>query len=224
LNLRQLLRKPFVTTRLAERAELAGKHAVVTGAGLGSLGYETAKTLARWGAVVVVTTRSDTTAIVKSLKEELAKEGITASIDGHEMDLSSVDSVESFSQWYQQHYGERLDMLVNNAGVHLDMLSKWKQPRLSADGHEIQWRINYLGTVHLTQKLLPVLKKTGQQFGEARVVNVVSQLHSRGSNTSLFDDNRVYNSWQAYGLSKLALIHYTYELQRRFSASDQLKS
>lgn len=224
MNIRQLLRKPFVTTQLAQKTKLAGKHAIVTGAGLGSLGYETAKTLARWGAVVIVTTRNDTPAIVKTLVEELAKEGLSAKLDGHDLDLSDAVSVKTFSAWYQQHYGGRLDMLVNNAGVHLDMMSKWKQPHLSADGYEIQWRINYLGTVQLTHSLMPLLKKTGGEFGEARVVNVVSQLHSRGSNSSLFDDNRPYNSWQAYGLSKLALIHYSHELQRRFSGSDKIKS
>ena len=103
-------------------------------------------------------------------------------------------------------------------------MSKWKEPKLTADGYEIQWRTNYLGTVQLTNNLLPLLKKTGQQFGEVRVVNVVSQLHSRGSNKLLFDNNRAYESWQAYGLSKLGLIHFTNELDRRFSQSDNLKS
>lgn len=95
---------------------------------------------------------------------------------------------------------------------------------MSGDGFEIHWRTNYLGTVHLTHNLLPLLQKTGRNVGEARVVNVVSQLHSRGSNELLFNPNRTYESWQAYGLSKLGLIHFTNELHRRFSQSDQLKS
>lgn len=78
--------------------------------------------------------------------------------------------------------------------------------------------------MQLTNSLLPLLLRTGRDVGEARVVNVVSQLHSRGSNALLFDANRAYESWQAYGLSKLALMHYTNELHRRFSASDHLKS
>ena len=50
MNLRQLLRKPFVDTPYAKETRLEGMRVIVTGAGPGSLGYETAKTLARWGA------------------------------------------------------------------------------------------------------------------------------------------------------------------------------
>jgi retinol dehydrogenase-12 len=224
LNIRQILRKPFVSTVFAEPIDLANKHIIVTGSSLGSLGYETAKALARWGAVVVVTSRSDTLSIVQAIRKDLAREGVNPKLDGHALDLSDVASVKAFGNWYQKHYGERLDVLVNNAGVHLDMMSKWKQAHLSADGYEIQWRINYLGTEQLTHSLMPLLQKTGREFGGSRVVNVVSQLHSKGSNSSLFDDNRGYNSWRAYGSSKLALIHYSHDLQRRFSSSDQLTS
>ena len=224
MNLRQLMRKPFVTTHYAQATELTAKHAIVTGCGLGSLGFETAKTLARWGAVVIVTTRSNTAAVAQALKDELAQENISARVDGHELDLSDAGSVSRFSQWYQQHYGQRLDILINNAGIHLDLMSKWKEPKLTSDGYEMQWRTNYLGSAHLTHNLLPLLQKTGNNYGEARIVNVVSQLYSRGNNIALFDPDTAYNSWKFYGLSKLALIHFTYELNRRFSKKDKLKS
>ena len=55
-------------------------------------------------------------------------------IDGHNLDLSNAASVEAFSLWYREHYGERLDCLINNAGIHLDLMSQWKEPKLSADG------------------------------------------------------------------------------------------
>jgi NAD(P)-dependent dehydrogenase (short-subunit alcohol dehydrogenase family) len=86
------------------------------------------------------------------------------------------------------------------------------------------WRTNYLGTVHLTQNLLPLLLATGREYGDSRVVNVVSQLHNRGSNVLLCDADRRYESWQAYGLSKLALMHYTTELHRRHRQADNLQS
>jgi NAD(P)-dependent dehydrogenase (short-subunit alcohol dehydrogenase family) len=103
-------------------------------------------------------------------------------------------------------------------------MSKWKEPKLTSDGYEMQWRTNYLGSAHLTHNLLPLLQKTGNSYGEARIVNVVSQLYSRGNNVALFDPDTAYNSWKFYGLSKLALIHFTYELNRRFSKKDKLKS
>ena len=222
MTLRELLRKPFVSTPVAARHDLSGKHIIVTGCSAGSLGYATALQLAQWGATVIVTTRRAVEDVVSALNAELAG-GVTAGrVDGHLLDLSSADSVNAFSDWYEHRYGKRLDVLVNNAGIHLDLLSRWKEPRLSADGIEIQWRTNYLGTVHLTHKLLPLLLQTGRDIGDARVVNVVSQLHTRGTNQLMFDANRTYESWQAYGLSKLGLIHFTNELHRRFHASDNL--
>lgn len=224
MTLRQLLRRPFVDTPYAQEVDLKGKHVIVTGASAASLGYATARTLARWGARVTVTSRRDTGEIVKTLQQELQKAGNSALIDGHELDLCDASSVNNFSQWYLQNHGERLDILVNNAGVHLDLMSKWEQPTLSEDGHEIQWRTNYLGTAHLTHNLLPLLQQTGEKLGDARVVNVGSQIHSRARNEALFDPDTSYNSWKSYAMSKLAMIHLSHELNRRFANLHNLQS
>jgi retinol dehydrogenase-12/retinol dehydrogenase-13 len=110
--------------------------------------------------------------------------------------------------------GERLDALINNAGIHLDLLSRWTSPTLSSDGHEIHWRTNYLGTFQLTQRMLPLLLNGAQDTGDARLVNVVSQLHHKGRNQDMFQAPSDYNSWLAYGTSKLALIHMTQTVHR----------
>lgn len=224
MTIRQTLRKPFVSTPMAEHVDLTGKQVIVTGCSPGSLGYATALQLAIWGATVIVTTRRGIRDVVAALTAELAQGNQPGKIDGHLLDLSDGTSVNQLTQWYERFYAERLDVLVNNAGIHLDLMSDWKEPRLSRDGVETQWRTNYLGTVQLTHNLLPLLRRTGRDVGEARVVNVVSQLHSRGTNELLFSAERAYNSWQAYGLSKLGLIHYTNELHRRYLQTDNLKS
>ena len=219
-----LPRKPHGGLARAERVDLTGKRAIVTGVSPGSLGYETAKTLLGWGALVVITQPRNTGNTIEILGRELAEKDLDVELDGRDLDLMDRESVENFANWYQGAYGQRLDILVNNAGIHLDLMSDWKEPRLSADGHELMWRTNYLGTVHLTHCLLPVLRKTGRTFGEARVVNVASQLHSRGTNQELFATDAPYESWKAYGLSKLGLIHFSFELHRRFADSDNLRS
>jgi len=213
-----------MTLRRAGYVDLAGRCMLVTGCSVGSLGFATAQQLARWGATVVVTTRRETDSVVAALNAALAQAGAAGRVDGHPLDLADAASVNGFTQWFGGIHGGRLDALVNNAGIHLDLLSRWKAPRLASDGFEIHWRTNYLGTVHLTCNLLPLLLQTARDVGEARVVNVVSQLHSRGSNALLFDAGRRYESWQAYGLSKLALMHFTRELHRRHGATDHLKS
>jgi len=215
----QSIHQWLVKARFAEQQDLQGRVAIVTGCAPNSIGFATAKVLADWGATVIITTRSNTAAALAVLRKDLPA---FAWIDAHALDLTDADSVAAFAQWFADKY-KRLDILVNNAGIHLDLLSQWKEPRLSADGFEIQWRTNYLGTMQLTHLLLPLLVKTGKQKGDARIVNVVSQLHSKGFNAGLFD-SYPYNSWVAYGMSKLALIHATFEIQRRFAAEDHLQA
>lgn len=217
-------RKRSTKLKWAEPVSLHAKTAIVTGCANGSLGYETAKTLALWGATVIVTTRENTQALVSDLRDDCQRAGIPTTIFGKELDLSNADSVAQFCTFFHGCHGGRLDILVNNAGIHLDLMSKWKEPRLSADGYEIQWRTNYLGTAQLTHNLLPLLKKTGEQMGDARIVNVVSQLHNRADNEALFDPNTGYNSWKFYGRSKLALMHFSNELNRRFAKEHNVRS
>jgi NAD(P)-dependent dehydrogenase (short-subunit alcohol dehydrogenase family) len=194
----------------ADRVNLAGRTVIVTGAGPGSIGCATAQALAEWGARVVVTTRAGADATVRD---------IAGDVIGRPMDLTDPSSVVDFVDWYAAREGG-LDILVNNAGIHLDLRSKWQQPHLTDDGFEIHWRTNYLGTMHLTHLLLPLLKRTGERTGDARVVNVVSKLHVLGRNEFLFAPLEPYHSWDAYGLSKLALVHASNEIAARYAGSN----
>lgn len=207
---------------VATQTDLRGKHIIVTGASPGSIGFEAALTLASWGATVIITTRSNPEATANQLRARLKHQGTSGKIDAHVLDLTQPQSVIEFTGWYEQHYGDRLDVLLNNAGAHLDLTGKWKQPQLSPDGFEIHWRTNYLGPLQLTHRLLPLLRKTGKSVGEARVVFVSSHVHQRASNAGLFTPPQPYDSWVAYGQSKLALIHSAFEIQRRF-ASDNVQ-
>lgn len=218
------LHRLLVAAPQAHKVDLQGRIAIVTGTAAGSIGYETAKTLARWGATVVITSRTRPELLAQTMREQLKAEGVTASINAHALDLAQADSVARFVGWYRGVYGDQLNILINNAGIHLDLLSQWKSPHLTADGHELHWRTNYLGTMHLTHLLLPLLQKTGRSSGDARIVNVVSQLHVKGLNANLFAPSTAYNSWVAYGTSKLALVHASKEIQRRFAASDRLQA
>ena len=130
------------------------------------------------------------------------------------MELTSRDSVAAFAGWVQEST-DRLDVLVNNAGIHLDLRSAWHEPHL-VDGMEVHWRTNYLGTAQLTRLLIPLLLATAEQHGDARVVNVVSKLHARGRNEGLDGHLTPYDSWTAYGTSKLALVHEAHEIERRY--------
>ena len=222
--LRHAIRRLFVRAPQARRVDLRGRRIIVTGAACGSIGYETARILASWGADVVVSSRSNAAALADDLRARLGGVPDCGKIDSHELDLCDAHSVDAFAEWYRARHGERLDVLINNAGVHLDLLSQWKTPHKTADGHEIHWRTNYLGTMQLTMRLLPLLRNAAARTGDARIVNVVSMLHDKGRNAWLFEPQERYNSWVAYGTSKLGLIHATLELQRRYAQSEKIQA
>jgi NAD(P)-dependent dehydrogenase (short-subunit alcohol dehydrogenase family) len=210
--------------RIKAPVELGGKTIIVTGASAGSLGFATARTLASWGASVVVTGRANADVTANAIRTRLEGTDARNRIDAHSLDLSSKASVIGFVRWFVGTHGNTLDVLVNNAGVHLDLLSRWKEPHLSDDGFEVHWRTNYLGTAHLTHLVLPLLEAAGRADGDVRVVNVGSHLHHKGSNDDLFVRTRPYNSWMAYGNSKLALMHMTTELQRRYAEKSHVQA
>ena len=171
----------------------------MTGAGPGSIGRAVADALRGEGWDVVVTTRSEP-------------------VEGHvwqPLDLADRGSVARLAEWYDDR-ADRLDLLVNSAGIHLDLGSRWTSPQL-LDGHEIHWRTNYLGTVDLTTALLPSLLAAADAHGDARVLHVVSRLHERGTVEALLGTASSYDSWVAYGTSKLGLVHHAAALDEQYA-------
>ena len=203
--------------------DMTGRRVVVTGASTGSIGYSVAKVLAEWGADVVVTCRHESESLETDLQRDVARHAPGRSVRAHRLDLADAESVRGFADWYRDNH-DGLDVLVNNAGVLLDVFSRWSEPRRSSDGFEIHWRTNFLGTVQLTTALLPLLMASGQASGDARVVNVVSHQHIRGRNAWFLAAPLHYDSWTAYGQSKLGLVHHSFELNRRYAGEYNVRS
>ena len=215
----------FVPKPRAEKVDMSGRSVIVTGASRGSIGYETAKVLASWGANVAVTCPDHSDALQTALRRHMRRIHVDPErVSARRMDLCDPRSVAEFATWYGERNNGALHVLINNAGIHLDLLARHRKSLLSADGFEIHWRTNYLGTFHLTSLLLPLLMEGGRRTGDARIVNVVSHLHDRGSNARLFEESAGYDSWEAYGQSKLALVHFSRELQRRYAEECNLQS
>jgi NAD(P)-dependent dehydrogenase (short-subunit alcohol dehydrogenase family) len=200
---KHLARRLFGHMPLALKTNLEGKTAIITGASPGSIGFETAKTLAEWGAKVIITKRSNPESALHQLREVTQRD---LSCSAFAMDLTNTASIQKFVQWYKDTHGDQLDVLINNAGIHLDLLSEWKSPKLINEQHEIHWRTNYLGTFELTESLIPLLRKAAKHNGDARVVNVCSHLHNKGLNADFISP--VNGSYQQT-MNKLATLQHS---------------
>ena len=178
-----------------------GRIAVVTGANIG-LGLETCRALAQKGATVVMACRSRSRG--ETARRQLLDEGLTG-LDLLEMDLADLRSVDRAIDVLNDQYGH-LDLLLNNAGV-------MAPPRqLSPQGHELQFAVNHLGHMALTQGLLPLMASQT----DARIVTVTSGAQYFG--TIRWDDlnwSQGYDRYGAYGQSKLANVMFALELHNR---------
>jgi NAD(P)-dependent dehydrogenase (short-subunit alcohol dehydrogenase family) len=184
-----------------------GKLAVVTGA-TGGLGYQTALALAQAEAEVVLTGRND--AKGREAISKIRKQLPDAKISFEALDLANLASVADFAQRFATAHAS-LDLLINNAGV---MALPTRQT--TADGFEMQFGTNYLGHYALTAQLLPLLRSAHQP----RVVNLSSIAHRTGFiHFSDLQGERLYSPWKAYNQSKLAMLMFALELQRRSDAA-----
>jgi NAD(P)-dependent dehydrogenase (short-subunit alcohol dehydrogenase family) len=183
---------------------MQGKICLVTGANAG-IGYETTRGLAQAGATVIMVCRNAERGI--NAQQELM--AATGNQNLHLIfgDLSVQAEVRRVAAQFCQKY-DHLDVLVNNAGA--IFMSREE----SADGIELTWALNHMGYFLLTQELLGVL----QAAERARVVNVSSDAHYGGQ--LHMDDLQLrqgFGGFKAYSQSKLANVHFTYELARRLA-------
>ena len=185
----------------ADVPDQAGRTVLVTGANSG-LGLQTAMVLAGRGATVLMACR-DPQRGQAAVDRVRAKSG-RADATLIQLDLADLTSVRKAADEVRAITRDRLDVLVNNAGV---MASP---PRLTVDGFELQIGTNHLGHAALTWLLAPALQPG------ARVVTISSLAH-RGGGLDVGDlnfEHRRYNSVAAYSASKLANL-FTFELDRR---------
>lgn len=182
-------------------ATMRGRTVLVTGANVG-IGYETARALAAQGARVGLVCRHPEKGA--AARERIAAEAVDE-VDLFLADLASSDQIDRLIGEVRERY-DRLDVLVNNAGVVLI------NREVSPDGHEMTFAVNHLAPFRLTLGLAPLLRTSAP----ARVITVSSRAHQRTSMD--FDDlhgEQRYGVMRAYGQSKLANILFARELARR---------
>ncbi|MGP8271990.1 MAG: oxidoreductase [Terracidiphilus sp.] len=184
----------------------AGRLAVVTGAANG-LGYEIALALAKECLDVIIADENE-----QEGREAVRKIRLLAPhalVRFEWLDVANLNSVSAFACRLARE-GRALDLLINAA-----TLIALPERRVSAHGFEMQFAANYLGHFALTGLMLPLLCRSSQP----RTVQVSSLVYRFG--VIRFDDlqgKRKYKPWAAYFQSKLAMILFALELQRRSDA------
>jgi NAD(P)-dependent dehydrogenase (short-subunit alcohol dehydrogenase family) len=174
---------------------LSGKRVIVTGATNG-VGLATARALAGAGAHVILAVRN----LDLGAQRAVEMGGDTEVV---KLDLADQASVRAFPDLFE---GDA-DILINNAGLVAQNRSD------TVDGFEITIGTNFLGPFALTNLL----------FGRVRsqIINVGSDAHKRA--TLAFDDphlrSRGWSSFPAYARSKLAVMLWGLELDRRLRAA-----
>ncbi|ULE31579.1 SDR family NAD(P)-dependent oxidoreductase [Mycobacterium sp. IDR2000157661] len=178
----------WTPTRLGN---LSGKRIIVTGATNG-VGLATARALAGAGAHVVLAVRN------LELGAQRADEigGDTSVV---KLDLADQSSVRAFPDLIE---GD-VDILINNAGLVAQNRGE------TVDGFESTLGINFLGPFALTNLIFERVR--------SKIINVGSDAHR--SATIAFDDphlrTRKWSAFPAYGRSKLAVMLWGLELDRR---------
>ena len=179
--------------------DMKGKTALVTGSTSG-LGEVVARRLGRLGATVIVHGLDETRGRTIAAEINAAGPGRATFQPG---DLASLEEVRRLAARIRADH-RQLHLLVNNAGI---LAANGQPRRLSKDGYELTFAINYLSHFLLTRELLPLL----EAGAPARIVNV-----SSGAQRPIdFDDvmlERSYDSGTAYAQSKLAQILFTMSL------------
>ncbi|KAH7114204.1 NAD-P-binding protein [Dendryphion nanum] len=210
---------------LDELPSLTGKIALVTGANSpDSIGWHIAYNLALKGAKVYVGARSTEKAqsAIQAMVA-LSPDALPAgTLRPFVADLGNFRQVKEAAKEFIS-MENRLDILVNNAGILPRKLE------FDSYGINISFSTNHLGPFLLTTTLLPLIIKTSSVNPDVRIVNVAStaalDAPESVAYTSVDEINADFGSedeplanYTRYGMTKLANVLFTSELQRRLSS------
>ncbi len=183
--------------------QAANKVALVTGANKG-IGFEVARQIAKAGWTVLAGARKES--LGREAAAKLQAEGLA--VHFIQIDLDDQQTAASAAIAIRSQFG-KLDLLVNNAGI----TSTGDGPPSKVDLGAVQtvMQTNYVGTVAVTQAMLPLL----QSAGKAQIINVSSELGCISQQTN--------PDWKyfpvkvlAYCASKAALNMFTVQLAYEF--------
>lgn len=187
-----------------------GKTFLITGGNAG-IGFEATKLLASKGAKVIILSRN--TQKVHAAIEEIKVLDPNADVEFIALDLASLDSVRNAAETINTNV-EKVDALICNAAI-----AQVAKQTLTVDGFESQLGVNFYGNFLLSGLLFDKLEQS-----KGRVVFVSSLGYKMGHKKIQFEDlnfDKNYHANNVYSHSKLALMLFAYELQRRVNKQNK---
>lgn len=177
--------------------------ALVTGANRG-LGFETARQLATLGHRVILTSRDPEKGRVAA--DCLLSEGLD--VVHYSLDVTHSGSIAALRHYIQSRFG-RLDILINNAAVHLDPRGSSSVFSARVETLRETMETNVYGPLQLCQTLVPLM----EDLDYGRIVNVSSGLGQLAT---------MGGGYPAYRLSKAGLNVLTLILANELSGTNIL--
>ncbi|KAJ7234371.1 hypothetical protein B0H12DRAFT_158288 [Mycena haematopus] len=198
-----------VTTAFAK--EIKHKNVLITGTSLNGLGFETARVVAKYANLVIITGYNEER--LKLSQEALQKEVPSANIRRLILDLSSLANVRKAAAEVNT-YAEPIHVLINNAAAPMGAF------KLTADGLENQIATDHVGPFLFTKLIVPKLLASAAPQYTPRVVMVGSNAHHYAPAINLatvfnVPDEATFDTTVAYGQAKSANILMTIELAKR---------
>ncbi len=205
------LRKFIKGGQCNSKVRLDGKTVVVTGCNTG-IGKETVVDLCGRGARVIMACRSQKRMEEAAAEVRARTQGSGGTVALYILDLSDMKSIRDCAKQILEKE-DRIDILINNAGVMMCPFGKTK------DGLEMQMGTNHFGHFLFTNLLLDKIKASAP----SRIVTVASRAHIDFVKDMILEDlnyeHKPYSRVEAYGQSKLANILFTRELARRLEGT-----
>ncbi|MEA3317958.1 MAG: SDR family NAD(P)-dependent oxidoreductase [Bacteroidota bacterium] len=177
---------------------LKNKIILLTGATDG-IGKQAAFMLAQNGANLIIHGKE----IEKGnkIKEDIIKKTGNNNISYFNADFTFFSEIEILSKIIHKQF-PHIDILINNAGIYEN------EKIILNNGVEKNFMVNYLAGFSLTLNLLDLLKKSIN----ARIINVSSMIHANSIDFENLNAEKYYSGDNAYSLTKLCNILFTYEL------------
>jgi len=179
---------------------------LITGADAG-IGKAIAKMLAYEGYRLILISNSEEK--LKVIREQIVSESNNHQIDIFQVDLSLQNETRSFCAEFNRRY-QKLDILIHNAGVNLPVR------KITAEGLEYMFAVNYLAPFLMTNLLMESLKKSCR----ARIINIGSNAEKYAKfDIRNLQGERSFSGMKQYSLTKLCNLMFTYEFARNLQDS-----